>query len=408
MKEKCLKHGIAISIALSLALGFCWGVFSNDSAGLGILYGVFCIYPLILTCMNLLFIFVRQKNPLVIRKSRHFEYITLILGCIYSIMILPFANIVFEDWQKTLANRQLHTPIWTQGAVTILACAAVGIAGYLFLSAISLRKAPPLLPVLAIGAMYIGMFQCILWIIQVFRRDLISFYLCLFPFNLILIGIHTIRRKVDEWKNDESKEIKKFRNPYLERINRKLTDSSKWPGWAFLLMWPFWGILICILILFGQSPDNMIRAWTETSDWNLSTQISPQNIYYDEHYLCTVAAGGHPKIVKPVRKGMRHGHEVIVNRQLCIANAFEQVMEERAPVFHRHIRKFYDKYGFPIAKAICSPYIADVIYILMKPLEMVFLLVLYTVDVKPENRIAVQYLPLDKEQIQRIKDINTN
>ena len=406
MKEKWLKHSIAISIAFSLALGFCRGVFSSDGAGMGIFFGVFFIYPLILTCLNLFFIFGSQNDPVVIRKSKHFEYLTLTLGSIYSIIILPFTNIVFVDWQEVLANRQHHTPIWSQGAITILSCAAVGIAGYLFLSAVSLRKVPPLLPVLAIGAMYIGIFQCILWIIQVFQNDLISFYLCLFPFNLILIGIHTIRRKVEEWNNDESKEIKKFHNPYLERINQKVVDSTNWPGLAFLFMWPLLGALVCFLLLFGQRPDNIIKAWTETSNWNLSTKVSPQNIYYDEHYLCTVAAGGHPKIVKPIRKGMRHGHEVIVNRQLCIANAFEQVMEEYTPVFHRHIRKFYDKYGFPVARAIRSPYIADVVYILMKPLEVMFLLVLYTVDVNPENRIAVQYLPLDKDQIQRIKDIN--
>lgn len=408
MKEKWLKHSIAISIAFSLALGFCRGVFSGEGASVGIFYGVFYIYPLILTCLNLFFIFGSQIDPVVIRKSKHFEYLTLTLGSVYSIIILPFTNIVFVDWQEALANRQLHTPIWSQGAITILSCAAVGIAGYLFLSAVSLRKVPPLLPVLAIGAMYIGMFQCILWIIQVFQNDLISFYLCLFPFNLILIGIHTIRRKVEEWNNDESKEIKKFHNPYLEWINQKVVDSSNWPGLAFLFMWPLLGALVCFLLLFGQRPDNIIRAWTETSNWNLSTKVSPQNIYYDEHYLCTVAAGGHPKIVKPIRKGMRHGHEVIVNRQLCIANAFEQVMEEYTPVFHRHIRKIYDKYGFPVARAIRSPYIADVVYILMKPLEVMFLLVLYTVDVNPENRIAVQYLPLDKDQIQRIKDINTD
>ena len=390
MKEKWLKHSIVISIAFSLALGFCRGVFSGDGAGMGIFFGVFLIYPLILTCLNLFFIFGSQNDPVVIRKSKHFEYLTLTLGSVYSIIILPFTNIVFVDWQEALVNRQLHTPIWSQGAITILSCAAVGIAGYLFLSAVSLRKVPPLLPVLAIGAMYIGMFQCILWIIQVFQNDLISFYLCLFPFNLILIGIHTIRRKVEEWNNDESKEIKKFHNPYLERINKKVVDSSKWPGLAFLFMWPLLGALVCFLLLFGQRPDNIIKAWTETSNWNLSTKVSPQNIYYDEHYLCTVAAGGHPKIVKPIRKGMRHGHEVIVNRQLCIANAFEQVMEEYTPVFHRHIRKFYDKYGFPVARAIRSPYIADVVYILMKPLEVMFLLVLYTVDVNPENRIAVQ------------------
>ena len=55
------------------------------------------------------------------------------------------------------------------------------------------------------------------------------------------------------------------------------------------------------------------------------------------------------------------------------------------------MRHIYDTYGFPIAKLIRSPYAADVIYLLMKPLEWLFLIVLYAVDVHPEDRIAVQY-----------------
>ena len=167
--------------------------------------------------------------------------------------------------------------------------------------------------------------------------------------------------------------------------------SEYWPVAAFLLMWPLLGILIAVLILFGQAPDSVIKAWTETSDWNLSQKVSPQNIYYDEHYLCTVAAGGHEKVVRPLRLGVRHGHQVIVNRQLCVANAFEQILEERTPKFHRVVRDFYDKYGFPVAKLIHSKYVADLIYILMKPLEWVFLFVIYMCDAYPENRIALQY-----------------
>ena len=63
------------------------------------------------------------------------------------------------------------------------------------------------------------------------------------------------------------------------------------------------------------------------------------------------------------------------------------------PNLHRNVRNFYDRYGFPVAKMIRSPNIADVIYIMMKPLEWIFLAVIYMTDVKPENRIAVQYLP---------------
>ena len=106
----------------------------------------------------------------------------------------------------------------------------------------------------------------------------------------------------------------------------------------------------------------------------------------------TVAAGGHRKVVKPVRKGIRHGHEVIVNRQLCIANAFEQILEEKTPRFHKLVRGVYDRYGFPVARLIKSKWIADIIYIMMKPLEWIFLAVIYMSDVHPENRIETQYM----------------
>ena len=55
------------------------------------------------------------------------------------------------------------------------------------------------------------------------------------------------------------------------------------------------------LIIFGQAPDAAIKAFTETADFRLSQKIPPQQLYYDEHYLCTVAAGGDKKIVKPLR-----------------------------------------------------------------------------------------------------------
>jgi len=66
---------------------------------------------------------------------------------------------------------------------------------------------------------------------------------------------------------------------------------------------------------------------------------------------------------------------------------------ERTPRFHRAIRNFYDKYGYPISKLIRTAWLADLTYLIMKPLEWIFLIVLYLFDKKPENRIALQYLP---------------
>ena len=61
------------------------------------------------------------------------------------------------------------------------------------------------------------------------------------------------------------------------------------------------------------------------------------------------------------------------------------------------MRGVYDRYGFPVARLIKSKWIADIIYILMKPLEWIFLAVIYMSDVHPENRIAIQYMGKTKK-----------
>ena len=178
-------------------------------------------------------------------------------------------------------------------------------------------------------------------------------------------------------------------------------------GLAFLLMWPLLGVLTAILILFGQKPDSLIQAWTQTSDWTLSLQKAPPNVLYDEHYLCTVAAGGHPKVVRPLRMGVRHGHRIVANRQLLVANAFEDLLAERMPGAHRRLRNFYDRYGYPIARHIRSRWMADLVYFIMKPLEYFFVIVLYLFDTQPENRIAVQYLGGDFSEWKRTVQVDS-
>lgn len=402
-KETIQKYFIMFSIFLSIMIGIIlivlqqlsWG-YSNlewDILSSGAFIGLFGIYPFILTILNFVFLFASMENEVWNKKSRKIEYITIVLGAVYSFL---FINIVSDisymaDWKVELVNNQMHTPIWTQSYPTIIVIAVIGIAGYLFLSFVNITKIPPLVTVLAMSAMYLGVIECILWMVQTMGKT--YFVLCLFPFNCIVLAAKTVRRILRQWQRAQDIERRSFRNKFLNHINTKLMNSATWPVAALILMWPLLGILIGILVLFGQQPNDIIKAWTETSDWNLSQRVAPQNVFYDEHYLCTVAAGGHKKIVKPIRLGERHGHEVIVNRQLCVANAFEQILEEKTPRFHSRVRHFYDTYGFPIAKMIHSPFIADIIYFIMKPLEWIFLLVLYLTDVNPENRIAMQYMP---------------
>lgn len=381
------------AVIFSLVVGLIWGIgvmvltavdahfFDFGSMfPIWFIFSAFFIYPFTLTVANVGSLIFLPSTEVLQKKLQWTEYITLVLGVLYSVLYNDVFDVIRmdADWNVSIYYYESHTPIWTEARATILVLVVVAVAGYLVLSLVPLEKMPPLVIALSIAAMYIGVGVCIVWSIQIsgiqdlcFNPETLLFVVL--PFNFVVLTAKRIRLILSEQEQ-------------MEKLHRL-------PLLGFLVMWPMLGLLICILALFGQQPDAMIKAWTQTADWTLSTKLPAQSLEYDGHYLCTVAAGGHQKVVKPLRYGERHGHRVIVNRQLCVANAFEQLLEERMPVTHRHIRHFYDTCGFPIAKLIKTKLAADVVYILMKPLEWIFLLVLYLFDTKPENRIALQYLP---------------
>ena len=179
----------------------------------------------------------------------------------------------------------------------------------------------------------------------------------------------------------------------MGELNSFLLKGANLFWMAVIALLPLLGIVVMLLVLFGQQPDSIILMFTKTSNWVLSQEISPPPIARDTHYLCTVSLRGHRRLVKPIRYGIRRGEKIVVNRQLCVANAFEQLIQERTPRLHRRIRDFYDRYGYPVSKHIKSAWSADIVYLIMKPLEWFFLFVLYLCDTKPENRISSQYLP---------------
>ncbi len=362
----------------------------------GCIVGIFLIYPFLLTLINLVALCRIPKDTTWIKSLKRFEYITLVLGFLYSYITIKEVQVweivMDAEWWEVLYNSQKHQPIWSKALPTVIVLCVVGLIGYLVLSLVKLKKMPPLVIVFSMSAMYLGVSQCIIWCVQIFGFR--HWLLCLFPFNCVIIALKTIRYKIAEWNALRAETGVDYEGgTVLHVLNRKLQNAAFWPVLALLMMLPLLGVILCVLVLFGQKPDALIKAWTETADWRLSEQIAPPNVQYDEHYLCTVAAGGHAGIVKPIRMGERHGHRVVVNRQLCIANAFEQILEEKTPKFHRFVRHIYDTYGFPVARLIRTKLAADIVYLCMKPLEWIFLMVIYLCDVKPENRIAVQYLP---------------
>lgn len=350
--------------------------------------------PWVLTIINVINLISKKKI-----KENLVDFLIIVLGIIYTILLYYYNS--YEDYNvqlrinygQTGGTGFYHAPIASVSMPTIIALAIVGIVSYIIVR-VNKLDLPPLTIVLSMSGMVIGIVISIMWMLQISKnlQEILNIYYLLFPINYIICVIKICKEVISEYGNTQ-KEIKHYDNKILDKCSKILSDSTTWPVLAIILAIPMLIIIIAILTLCGQRVDEVIRAFTETSDWKLSTKISPPPIEYDAHYLCTVSLRGHKELVKPIRYGIRKNNRIVVNRQLCVANAFEDYIQEKLPKTHHFIRYIYDKYGYPLSKHINTAKAADITYILMKPLEYFFVVFLYLFDKKPENRIAVQYLP---------------
>lgn len=392
--------GLLLMVTIGSPPGSCGGIAGDIYEGIILLFigAAFFLLPAALTLFNFVRIFLPPfKNPRWRKLGTFSELMTIVWGLFCSVMWAGISEIRWEDWDEVIYDIQFHTPIATWTLPTVAAVFTVSLAGYLVLRFADTKKLPPLPGTLSVAAMYLGAIQSAVWMLQVARHDLI---LCVLPLNILFIYASTIRGFVIKWQEDHT-EVPEHKSPVIRFFARVMDNAANWPWLAFIAALPLLGIIIAVLMLFGQAPDSIIQAWTQTADWTFSQQIAPPSVPYDGHYLCTVAAGGHRRLVRPIRTGKRRGHEVIVNRQLCVANAFEQLLEERTPRFHKILRTTYDRTGLPLSRLIRTPLAADMVWLMMKPLEWLFLGVLYMFDAKPENRIAVQYPHAPFPQIEK-------
>ncbi len=345
--------------------------------------------PVALIIADIRFLVKKEEAPI-------FEFFAFSIGSFYMYFALRFLE---------LGSRYTDVLFKKSYMIAVILLALWGLFSYYILKFLG-RAFPPIVEVFLLAGVYIGIAVSIGWIALVLGNDnfqksihldktnyFVMFCLCIVPAIYIIHGICLMVELVKE--KAKLLEEMVYENVVLSKFNRFLYKGANMFWLAVVALLPVLGILTMFMILLGQQPDSMILAFTKSSDWLLTGELAPPMITGDAHYLCTVSLRGHEKLVKPTRYGIRKGEKIVVNRQLCVANAFEQLIQERTPRFHRAIRSFYDTYGYPISKHINSAWSADVVYLLMKPLEWIFLFVLYLFDKRPEDRICTQYFPKD-------------
>ena len=359
----------------------------NDIVTMAIIFIVAMVIPGTMTVWNLYNCMAEKP-----KAEKRISTLTIFVGGFFYLSLFFLEYEQAGDWYEQVNTMQYHNSLsseyWFIYCVVIL-----GFAGYFVLLLVSADRLPPLISAVSISLLIcLNIFQ-IAYAIQISKNvHSIGCLLYVYHANILLLSARVIHRHLKE-------EAEVFRDRLssegehksFSRIYNVIDSLSKYSIFIFFVFFFVIALLEIVFVLLGQGLDAPFKAFTDTADWTFSKQTPPPPLEYDGHYLCTVAAGGHRKVVKPIRLGTRRNETIVVNRQLCIANAFEELIQEKMPRFHRRIRHMYDTYGYPLSKKITTPTRADFIYIMMKPLEWLFLIVLYTFDLRPEKRIARQY-----------------
>lgn len=352
------------------------------------------IVPGILTILNLYNLC--SKTPKWVVKA---SLLTLIIGGIDYLLLLSMQFEPTGEWYEVIYDNQLHNLISGRYEFSISLPLSLGVIGLFIILLSKPDKLPPILSASSIGSILIlNIVQIAIGVQisnQVFKSGELSvfnFLFYVFHFNILVISSTAIKKQLQyQLHFYGTLPVTSAKSRFTNFLYTKLNNIYKYSGLVFLCFLALVALMEVVFILIGQGADGPIKAFTDTADWTFSKQIPPPPKEYEGHYLCTVASGGHGKIVKPLRYGTRRGQTIIVNRQLCVANAFEDYIQEKIPKFHSLVRGVYDKYGYPLSNHITTRTRADIVYILMKPLEWTFVIFLYLVDAIPEERIRRQY-----------------
>lgn len=308
-----------------------------------------------------------------------------------SLIILPYIYANFgQGYGNICCGNAMDTAMFApQHQLTIAVIIILCLSSYFF-SKFRSKLSTPIIEVIINSFLLIGIVLNIFIAIHTTEPILGNI-----PIILLFILMLTQNQKlfVEQSAKHQKSDLNKFESVAWDLLS--VNPVLKFPVFLIICL-PVLMIVIIILLLFGQKPDSIIRAFTDTYKHGFSQlTYNCDNVNCGGHYLCSVAANGHQNIVKPIRLGKRNGKDIICNRQLLISNAFEDLIQENFPSIHHIIRTKYNKVGDLIHRhyhLFNNKYLADLIYLLMKPLELIFILALYTFDIKPENRIAKQYL----------------
>jgi hypothetical protein len=105
-------------------------------------------------------------------------------------------------------------------------------------------------------------------------------------------------------------------------------------------------------------------------------------------FIVTAASRGHAGLVGPFSEVRRNGGTRQANRQLATLWQFEELWRTRAARTHALFRRLYNRLGPVIARQITTPWFADLVFISLKPAELLARLAIAINERKPARQRA--------------------
>ena len=264
------------------------------------------------------------ENP---KLEKIISTLTIVVGGIFYLSLFALNYETAGEWYEQVNSMQYHNSLSSEYWF-IYCIVFLGFAGYFVLLYVRADSLPPLISAVSISLLICLNIIQIAYAVQICKNvHRTGYLLYVYHANIFLLSARVIYRHMKE-------EAEVFRDRLssegehksFSRIYNVIDNLTKYSFLIFIVLFFVIALVEIVFVLLGQGLDAPVKAFTDTADWTFSKQIPPPPLEYDGHYLCTVAAGGHRNVVKPLRLGTRKNETIVVNRQLCIANAFEELI----------------------------------------------------------------------------------
>lgn len=107
---------------------------------------------------------------------------------------------------------------------------------------------------------------------------------------------------------------------------------------------------------------------------------------HDQCFVVSASMKGHCSVVGPFFKVSRNNCICSANKQLIIFWSFEDFLKLRFPKFHYRMPFAYNRIGPFLARKICNKIFADFVYLVLKPLEILFVIFFFFKDLSIKRK----------------------